>query len=117
MLAGSFLDVRDFPSPAKLAEHLLYLDHNDTAYNLMLHARHQVHCQSDWDFSYKTYKCRLCAYLHSHQGQTQVVPDVRTFWGIQQRCESPKLYYRGIADDVADRLNFSKIYGEDPGVD
>ena len=41
---GAFIDVRDYSSPQKLAEHMTYLMQNDTAYNLYIEGQHLISC-------------------------------------------------------------------------
>ena len=98
---GSYLDVRNFSSPMKLAEYLSYLDKNPAAYNRYIENMRKYYC-----YSYQhdhSFPCRLCRHLHTHRHETEIVSDIRTFWGTRERCLTPKEYYRNIAKPLVKR--------------
>ena len=53
----TYIDVRDFSSPRALAEYLLYLAKNDTAYNSIIHKKKQ------YDVSFKNEETHICGYM------------------------------------------------------
>ena len=79
-IPNSYIDVRDFASPKHLADYLLYLDRNDTAY-------------SEYFVWKKLYQhaapnraCTLCKQLHNQSlyGTPRVYENMRTFWDRSQ---------------------------------
>ena len=92
--------MRDFKSPKHLADYLNYLDKNNTAYNKYIEGKQQVVCKNDPSMSANTYPCRLCTYLHKHYRETQIVPDAREFWSIQDKCQDPNNFFRHIAPSL-----------------
>lgn len=97
---GSYLDVRNFHSPRRLADHLHRLDSNHTAYNLMVETKmHAKYEKIDVD----PFHCKLCRYLHLHKRHTQNVDDVRSVWNTK-KCVEPKEFYKGIADEILQKL-------------
>jgi len=91
----SYIDVRDFTSPAALARHLVNVDRNDTLYNSYFAWRQHYQCWADRPRLVDP--CPLCDYLHRQRGRRQVVPDIMDFWS-HSRCTSPREYYANIAD-------------------
>ena len=91
---GSYIDVRDFKSPAELAQYLLYLHRNDSEYNkyfawketyyVPVKVQHDAH---RW--------CELCEYLHVNKGRHKTV-DIA--WDSKQECISSSVFYKGVAD-------------------
>jgi len=101
--AGSYIDVRDFPSPRALAEHLRYLDGNDTAYEEMFawHAlpfeeygvglREAIRTalptarkNGGWAKSASFFVCALCEGLERWAGRGRPAVEVPPF-----QCEGP----------------------------
>ena len=68
-IPGSFIDVSDFKSVKELADHLLYLDENDDAYNKYFSWKTQ------YGFAGESMYCSICQELHSEKFQktSQVV--------------------------------------------
>ena len=75
-IPNSYIDVQDFDSPKHLADYLLYLDANDTAYSEYF----------AWKKFYKRVAtnraCVLCNQLHNQTlyAFPRVYEDMRTFW-------------------------------------
>ena len=88
---NSYIDVRNFTSPRKLAEYLKYLDHNDDMYNSYFTWK------NDYWNRCEEYECLLCKYLHTNN-ETKTYKDIGLWW--QEGCLSPKEFYKGIADDI-----------------
>ncbi|KAI0207363.1 Alpha-(1,3)-fucosyltransferase C [Lamellibrachia satsuma] len=91
----SYIDVRDFASPAALARHLANVDRNDTLYNSYFAWRQHYQCWGELPGFVDP--CSVCDYLHRQRGRRQVVSDVSVFWS-PSRCTPPQQYYAGIAD-------------------
>ncbi|ELT95998.1 hypothetical protein CAPTEDRAFT_113412 [Capitella teleta] len=83
---NSYIDVRDFASPKKLAAYIKHLDANDELYNQYLRNKHSLNCRLVQ--RYMPWHCRLCKNLHRMEGQKKVIYDLGRFWG-SRRCQSP----------------------------
>ncbi|XP_045120149.1 alpha-(1,3)-fucosyltransferase C-like [Portunus trituberculatus] len=59
----SYINALDFPTPRKLADFLLYLDGNDTAYNEYFWWKPYYHQTHDWAKKSMAF-CELCERLH-----------------------------------------------------
>ena len=75
---ASFIRVKDFPSVKALAEYLLHLDKNDTAYNEYF-SRRQKFVSRRNQFNFKA--CKVCNGLHDGRLKPSVYYDMfKTFW-------------------------------------
>ena len=82
----SYIDVRDFKSPKDLAEYLLYLDKNHTAYMSYFHWRKDYEVKLQGKGSTNVF-CHLCHYIHT-QNRTRM----KSFneWFFQKsECKNP----------------------------
>ena len=78
-IPGSFINVLDFPTIKHLANYILYLNKNDTAYNEYF----------NWKRRYKlvepeSWTCQICSMLHKKLGRKTY--DLGKFWGINETC-------------------------------
>ena len=92
---NSYIDIKNFTHPRKLAEYLQKLDKDDDLYNSYF----------EWKKKYKVQqrtgiRCELCEYLHKHHGEHHVVPSVTKFWNRETDCVSPKEYYKGTGFNI-----------------
>ena len=94
---GTFLDVRNYTSPQKLAKHLLFLSKNDVAYSQYIERKRSAKCAESFP---NNYLCRVCRYLHKHRDQVQMIPDARKLWGTKERCQDREQFFTGIADTI-----------------
>ena len=88
----SFIDVRDFDSPKKLAAYLKMLNENDTEYNRYF-AWKQTHTCAPlphWNAA-----CKLCRYVQRQRQRIQVA-DVVQFWDHNTNCIDAEQFYRGV---------------------
>ena len=81
---NSYIDVRDFKSPKHLAEYLLYLDKNDTAY------MEYFKWQRDYTVvaqgrSTTSLFCRVCSYIYQHMNQSKTV-NIRNWLVGRSHC-------------------------------
>lgn len=97
---GTFIDVRDFQSPAKLAEYLMLLDKDETLFNKYLRRKAALKCTSP---KIVPYKCKLCEYLHRNKHRRQVVEDIRRYWSEETKCKTPEMFYKNIANLTFDQ--------------
>ena len=81
---GSFISVQDFPSVKALAEYLLYLDKNDTAYNEYFSWKQKFASKSIDSFP----ACDVCDALHDECLKPKVYSDMfKTFWNEDVDCK------------------------------
>ena len=90
---GSFISVRNFTSPAKLAEYLKLLDSDDRLYNAYF----------EWKKSYVVREvsspCVLCEFLHTKApGRHKTINRIDLFWNMHKDCYKPADFYKGVAD-------------------
>lgn len=97
---GTYIDIRDFQSPAHLAKYLKHLDAHDSEYNQYILRRNFHTCR--YTTEYRHYYCGLCEYLHRKRGVTEIALDVAQDWGVDRRCRSARAFYKGVADDIMD---------------
>ena len=88
----SYIDIKEFLSPKKLAEYLLFLDKNHEEYKKYF----------DWRRQYEVVKtnpflCDLCRYLNKHENEVQIYTDLNAWWN---QCLVPRDYFRGVFDDI-----------------
>ena len=83
---GSFISVQDFPSVKALAEYLLYLDKNDTAYNEYFSWKSKFAGQQKLRFRYAA--CDICEALHNECLAPKVYHNIfKTFWNEDIDCK------------------------------
>ena len=80
---GSFISVQDFPSVKALAEYLLHLDTNDTAYNEYFSWKQEFAYEQINSFS----ACKVCDALHNECLKPKVYHDIfKAFWNEDVDC-------------------------------
>ena len=80
-IPGSFINILDFLSVESLANYLLYLDKNDTAYNEYFRWRRHfkpVHPES--------WTCQMCAALNNDSLPSKVYNNIDEYWGEKSSC-------------------------------
>ena len=90
----SYIDVKDYSSPKKLAAHLHKLHKNDTLYNEYFAWKRDYTCFTG--IPSLSGICSICNFMNEHMDKTNIIPDINEFWS-RKRCIPPKEYYRGIA--------------------
>ncbi|XP_055336846.1 LOW QUALITY PROTEIN: alpha-(1,3)-fucosyltransferase C-like [Paramacrobiotus metropolitanus] len=95
--AGSYIDVRDFPSVKALADYLLFLDSNPAAYNAYFawKARLKVERRG----VYSGHLCQLCDRLNGHghghaqagRQPTSFYPDLLQWWHAEAQCRRGRI--------------------------
>ena len=81
---NSYIDVRDFKSPKHLAEYLLYLDKNVTAY--MEYFKWREHYTMKRYGQYQLF-CEVCHFLHTQN--TQKIIDYNHWLFDKSECKDP----------------------------
>ena len=80
-IPGSFINILDFSSVESLANYLLYLDRNDTAYNEYFSwRRHFKPVLSE------SWTCQMCAALNNDSLPSKVYNNIDEFWGEPSNC-------------------------------
>ena len=83
---GSFISVQDFPSVKALAEYLLYLDKNDTAYNEYFTWKKEFVDERTWRLTHTA--CDICDALHDECVKPKFYKDIfKTFWNVDVDCK------------------------------
>ena len=100
----SFIDVHDFASAQHLADYLIYLDANQTAYEEYFQWR-----KSPKEPAYSAW-CRLCEKLNDPASVAGHYDDIYDWWTRQSRCgegmavNASKLYRRIMTEKEVQRL-------------
>jgi alpha-1,3-fucosyltransferase len=117
--AKSFIDAKDFKSIADLAEHIKYLDKNETAYSEYFEWKTHFRVVSD----YSRVFCQLCQALNDPAGHPEkTYSDIFKWWRTQAHCikkgrfpwsktalESYVDYFKSGATQIASLLSQSKL--------
>ena len=82
---GSFISVQDFPTVKALAQYLLYLDKNDTAYNGYFKWRRKFGSeQKHW---FRFVACDICDALQNECLQKKSYQHFESFWNQKADCD------------------------------
>ena len=92
LVDNSYIDVRDFPSPKSLANHIRRLDVEDREYNEYFEWRKTYEVREDFSIW-----CRLCERLNVHDKPMKRYSNVNHWF---DKCTEPKYYYKGVADKI-----------------
>ena len=86
-IPGSYINVLDFPSVKALADYLLYLDKNSTAYNEYFSWKRKYKSggvlQNGLDGNYH-WMCNLCALANNASVKNNVYEHLEQFWSMEQ---------------------------------
>ncbi|CAD5111599.1 DgyrCDS894 [Dimorphilus gyrociliatus] len=97
---NSYIDVRNFSSPRKLAEYLIHLDKNDAAYNKYFQWKKHYKAYVDfgiWDNN-RFVMCNLCESLHTQRNRTKIYTRPEFHWNVDAQCMSAKQFYKNITE-------------------
>ncbi|CAH1802226.1 unnamed protein product [Owenia fusiformis] len=96
----SYIDIRDFTSPADLANYLQKLDKDDDLYNEYFSWRYKI--SPVFDFQKATpkqpleyYICQVCRLIHT-QNLTSTYVDFVDINNEKKYCRNPSEYYKGL---------------------
>lgn len=89
---NSYIDVRNFSSPHKLAAYLRELDADDSRYNAYFRWK---------TLGYRTQRvhagCAMCEYLHTHAGtHPKTLRRADLLWNRRKDCKRPNDFYKHI---------------------
>ena len=83
----------DFESPKKLAEYLIYLDKNATAFNSYFKWKKHINFYTK-SVSFSPI-CNMCIFLQLENFfgiKNSVVNDISSYWSRKNNCKSPKTF-------------------------
>ena len=86
---GSFISVQEFPTVKALAEHLLYLDKNDTAFNEYFRWRQKFTARQRHWFQFTA--CDICDALHDRCRQAGRYDRLQSFWNAPTDCQEREI--------------------------
>lgn len=81
VIKGSYIDVNDFKSIKQLADYLLYLDKNATAYNEYFQWRQEFMVDDKIDSL-----CQVCKAAHEDKMSKKVYKNMDKFWSKEENC-------------------------------
>ena len=84
----TFVDVRDFTSPEKLAKFLKFLDKRKDLYTDYLLRKRAMVCAEE-----EPYVCRLCKHLHATKRKVTRI-NLLNAWNKTKHCINPENFYR-----------------------
>ena len=85
---SGYINAFDFATPKQLAEYLIYLDGNSTAYNSYF--KWKKHIKFNKKRAYKAQLCEMCILLNleSYVGiKRSVIRDMNEFWNVRKDCK------------------------------
>ena len=91
----SYINVKDFSSPEKLATYLKRLDKNDTLYNEYFNWKKAYTCHNSVPGN--SMACSICRHANENINNRETAPNIKQFWS-RDMCVSPKEFYKGVAD-------------------
>ncbi|ELT95790.1 hypothetical protein CAPTEDRAFT_101695 [Capitella teleta] len=103
---GTHVNARDFKSPKELAARLHTLSTDDDAYNEIMRKKMQMKCRKNKEW--RAMLCELCEKLHNREGERNILPDMRNFWGVKENCLNPRDFFTGISESMGDFRMSSK---------
>jgi hypothetical protein len=77
----SYINAQEFKSPKQLAEYLLYLDKNSTAYAEYFEWKSYLKVNR-----FYTFFCQLCIALNDETLPVQTYPDLEKWWLTDSHC-------------------------------
>ena len=104
----SYINVKDYSSPQKLAKYLHELDKNDTLYNEYYAWKKNYSCFVGTRGV--TLQCELCRMMNENRNKVNAIPDINTFWSGKNNCIPAEDYYKDIASDILGK-QILKEYG------
>ena len=82
VIKGSYIDVNDFETIKGLADYLLYLDTNSTAYNEYFKWRYHYEIRTKVDSL-----CEVCKSAHDVTKESKVYENIDYFWSKELNCD------------------------------
>ena len=91
----SYINVKDYSSPEKLATYLKRLDKNDDLYNEYFNWKKAYTCHNSVPGN--PMACSICRHANENSNRNEFAPNIEKFWS-DDMCVSPKEFYKGVAD-------------------
>ena len=85
----SYIDVRDFTSPKHLAEYLLHLHRNNSAYLSYFQWKKEFEVFRAM-YSHKKVFCLFCHFLHT-SNSTRILQDFQKWFFLDSQCKQPDI--------------------------
>ena len=82
-IPGSYINVLDFPSVKALADYLLFLSSNNTAYNEYFHWKTKYKAES-LSSPWSPWTCNLCELANNATAKSKVYENLEEFWSRKQ---------------------------------
>ena len=89
---SGYIDALDFYSPKDLADYLIYLDQNKTAYNSYFKWKKYISALNSKFHGFMSNLCNMCIYLQLENFfgiKSSRIDDVATYWGLKENCKEP----------------------------
>jgi alpha-1,3-fucosyltransferase len=90
---SGYINAMDFKTPKHLADYLLYLDSNKTAYNEYFKWKRYIRYQADRPD--QAYLCEMCIRLHLEEFigvERKVISNVKQRFGMEENCLGPNVF-------------------------
>ena len=91
----SYINIKDFSSPAELANYLKLLDRNDTLYNEYFRWQKDYTCH--FQVPRISIDCNICRHANEYINKIEMAPNIAKFWSFD-KCIQPKEFYKGVAE-------------------
>ena len=107
VIKGSYIDVNDFETIEALANYLLYLDRNSTAYNEYFNWRSHYEIVNKVDSL-----CEVCKAAHHMAKESKVYENIDHFWSKELNCDP----YLWKINQIKKQISMSKFGFKKRGV-
>ena len=93
----SYINIKDFSSPEKLATYLKRLDEDEKLYNEYFEWTKAYTCH--FQVPGLSMACSICQHANENINRTEIVPNINEFWSYDM-CIAPTEFYKGVPDIV-----------------
>lgn len=90
---SGFINVNDYANPKELADYLLYLDRNKTAYNSYFKWKKHISYLSQVQAFNPI--CNMCIQLHLEsyfEIEPKIIRDIADYWSKSKNCKTAKSF-------------------------
>ena len=94
----SYINIKDFSTPEKLATYLKRLDKDEKLYNEYFNWTKAYTCHSS--VPGMSMACSICRHANENMNRKETGPNINEFWSYDDMCTSPTEFYKGVADIV-----------------
>ena len=93
----SYINIKDFSSPKKLATYLKLLDRDEKLYNEYFNWTKAYTCHNA--VPGMSMSCNICQHANDNINIKEIGPNINQFWSYDM-CTSPTEFYKGVANIV-----------------